>query len=548
MAMNDLIKRYIGGIQKFQLQLTTLSPVAIRNGETLSPLTDYHIQDTNFYFVDSDKLLEEIAENGWLAEFEERVAEYTGNHSEGTETGAREKKQFIQKFLKDKEVAINPYLKKETPLLCNIKSEEKWVQLHTTLKGLHGAYIPASTTKGAIRTAVLYQWLMTCDEGKKELESLISTYKDWIQKRVEKKNNINKQRKTAKENNEIEKEKEFKGQLKEQEKDNKQEILNRLNAYEKKIGEVVFGNEEGGFSIATFLKVSDSITFSYGDLQVGSLAKKYREDEETKEKRGKEFTPALQEFIGVNKKSGIDFSLSNLSLDLQSPRRKGYLSGILTAKNGLAELFKALKLFSKDYLAFEIARLKGFQEGEKTGRYYIEEELAGFHQTLEGLNKICLGLKPNEAMLCLGFGKSVFMNTVLLAISKTDREVFTNIIKMLYPNHPKQKFFPISYYTTSIGQQDYPFGWVKIEDGNVDNYKEESSQSYSENELRSGEPIEAIVKKQGKPRSTVAINIDGVERLFEVCGTKDFLRNNNTLHVDTKCIVYWRNDQLNFNK
>jgi|GEM_PF-2162205 len=346
MAMNDLIKKYIGGIQKFQLQLTTLSPVAIHNGETLSPLTDYHIQNTNFYFVDSDKLLEEIAENGWLAEFEERVAEYTGNHSEGTETGAREKKQFIQRFLKDKKVAIDPYLKKETPLLCNIKSDEKWVQLHTTLKGPHGAYIPASTTKGAIRTAVLYQWLMTCDEGKKKLDHLISTYKDVIQISVKKKDKLNDQRRTAKKNNEIQKEKEYKNQLRQQEEDNRREVSNILNTYEEKIGEAVFGNEEGGYSTATFFKISDSVTFSSGDLQVGSLTKKYREDKETKEKRTKEFTPSLQEFIGVNKKSSIDFSLSNLSLDLQSPQRKGYLSKILTAQNGLSELFKALKLLS----------------------------------------------------------------------------------------------------------------------------------------------------------------------------------------------------------
>ena len=61
--MKELINKYIGGVQKFRLKIETLTPVAIRNGKILSPLTDYHIEGNRLYLLDTDKLMADIDQN-----------------------------------------------------------------------------------------------------------------------------------------------------------------------------------------------------------------------------------------------------------------------------------------------------------------------------------------------------------------------------------------------------------------------------------------------------------------------------------------------------
>ncbi len=99
--MNELINKYIGSVQKFRIQLETLTPVAVRSGEVLSPLTDYHIEGNKLYLIDTDKLMADINQNNCLDDFERKVLKYSGNHSGGTETGAKKKKNFIANFLKE---------------------------------------------------------------------------------------------------------------------------------------------------------------------------------------------------------------------------------------------------------------------------------------------------------------------------------------------------------------------------------------------------------------------------------------------------------------
>ena len=111
--MKELINKYIGGVQKHRLKIETLTPVAIRNGEILSPLTDYHIEGNRLYLLDTDKLMADIDQNNWLDDFESKVLEYSSNHSKRTKTNAKKKNRFIADFLKEKGASIKSYLKEE---------------------------------------------------------------------------------------------------------------------------------------------------------------------------------------------------------------------------------------------------------------------------------------------------------------------------------------------------------------------------------------------------------------------------------------------------
>ncbi len=530
--MKELINKYIGGIQRFQLQLETLTPVAIRSGEVLSPLTDYHIEGNKLYLLDTDKLMNDIAQKNWLDDFEQKVQDYCGNHSGGTETNAKKKNHFIADFLKEKGASIKPYLQEDKSRTSQLKTEDEWVQLHSTIKTANQAYIPGSSIKGAIRTAIMYHWLTETEEGKNKLAGFLETntvaINNWV------KNIENKKFSRARAKDDPEKKSEITRELRELENKCKSELLKSINKLEEDITNIIFGESEGQYNASTLFKVSDSQLFDKVDLRVSSLQKKYREDEELKKKRNKEFTTSLQEFIDKGNDTTIEIAVSNLNLDWRENRENAYYADFTKDKKSLDKVFKGINRLSYDFLKFEIDRLNAFKNGEKSNTSYTKEKLASYHSVLEDLNKQLLNNKANSAITCVGFGKSVFLNTVLLAIRTLNWGTFTNVIKILHANHPKAKYFPISNYTTTVDSKDYPLGWVKITDTNEDAYQVEYElPNFELVSLKPGDTIQGVLTKRGTP-SKVQVSIDGVTETINASGLAKFEKHKDvTLQVGT---------------
>lgn len=532
--MKKLINKYIGGIQRFQLHLETLTPVAIRNGEVLSPLTDYHIEGNKLYMLDADKLMNDIVQNNWLDDFENKVLEYSGNHSGGTETNAKKKNRFLADFLKEKGVSIKSYLQEENARACQLKTEGEWVQLHSTIKTANQAYIPGSSIKGAIRTAIMYQWLTETEEGKEFLKSFIELCRLEIPKITKEKDEVNNKRRIAKEAKKEIEEQEFKKRLKEKEIESASFFKSILEGKEQEISNRLFGNEEGEYKSTSFFKVSDAQSIKSNDLIISSLQKKYREDEETGKKRNKEFTTSLQEFIDVDKDSLIEVNVSNLNLDWKNKRDHSYFSGFIKDSNSLSKVFKAINKLSQDFVEFEIGRLNTFKTGEKTKELYTIGKLTNFHNSLIELRKKIVDHMHNQAITCIGFGKSTFTNTILLAIKSMDKKAYKNYIKVLHPSHPDHYNFPISYYTTTINSKDYPLGWVRITDVNKDAYQVAYDlPNFELVNLKQGDTIQGALIERSSP-SKVEISIDGVKQIFNANGLSKFEKHNNvTLQIGT---------------
>lgn len=390
--MKELINKYIGGVQKHRLKIETLTPVAIRNGEILSPLTDYHIEGNRLYLLDTDKLMADIDQNNWLDDFESKVLEYSGNHSGGTETNAKKKNRFIADFLKEKGASIKSYLKEENARNCQLKSEAEWVQLYSTIKTENKAYIPGSSIKGAIRTAIMYQWLTDTEEGKEKLASFLDTNKKGIENWAERIN-----RKTKGNKNNAKKKAKITKELKKEETERKAELLKLLHEFEEEVANAIFGKSEGEYNASTYFKISDSHAFKISDLRIASLQKKYREDEELKEKRKKEFTTSLQEFIDKGKETVTEISVSNLSLDWRENRGCTYFAKCIKERKQLDKVFEAINSLSRDFLEFEIRRLNAFKEGEKSKAFYSNENLGIYHSMLKNLYS---KLKENRCNIC----------------------------------------------------------------------------------------------------------------------------------------------------
>lgn len=513
--MKELINKYIGGVQKFRLKIETLTPVAIRNGEILSPLTDYHIEGNKLYLLDTDKLMADIDQNNWLDDFESKVLEYSGNHSGGTETNAKKKTRFIADFLKEKGASIKSYLKEENARNCQLKSEAEWVQLHSTIKTENKAYIPGSSIKGVIRTAIIYQWLTDTEEGKEKLASFLDTNKKGIENWAEKIN-----RKTKGNKNNAKKKDEITKELKKEETERKAELLKLLHEFEEEVANVVFGKSEGEYKASTYFKVLDSRVFENSDLRISSLQKKYRKDENLKKK----FTTSLQEFIDKGKETVTEIFVSNLSLDWRENRGCTYFAKCIKERKErkerkqLDKVFKAINTLSRDFLEFEILRLNAFKEGEKSKTSYSKENLNIYHNMLENLYSQLKENNLNSAITCIGFGKSIFMNTALLAIRMQYKDIFTNIVKILHASHPKAEHFPFSYYATSIDSQDYPLGWVKITDINKDAYQRECDlPDFKRANLEKDSIIQGVLLELN-PIPKVQVSVDGEKQYLNANG------------------------------
>lgn len=507
--MKELINKYIGGVQKHRLKIETLTPVTIRNGEILSPLTDYHIEGNRLYLLDTDKLMADIDQNNWLDDFESKVLEYSGNHSGGTETNAKKKNRFIADFLKEKGASIKSYLKEENARNCQLKSEAEWVQLHSTIKTENKAYIPGSSIKGAIRTAIMYQWLTDTEEGKEKLASFLDTNKKGIENWAERIN-----RKTKGNKNNAKKKDEITKELKKEETERKAELLKLLHGFEEEVANVVFGKSEGEYNASTYFKVLDSRVFENSDLRISSLQKKYRKDEDLK----KEFTTSLQEFIDKGKETVIEISVSNLSLDWRENRGCTYFAKCIKERKQLDKVFEAINSLSRDFLEFEICRLNAFKESEKSKTSYSKENLDIYHNMLENLYNQLKENNLNSAITCIGFGKSIFMNTVLLVIRTENYGIFTNIVKVLHASHPRTEHFPFSYYATSIDSQDYPLGWVKITDINKDAYQQEYDlPDFKRANLEKDSIIQGVLLELN-PIPKVQVSIDGEKQYLNANG------------------------------
>lgn len=297
---------------------------------------------------------------------------------------------------------------------------------------------------------------------------------------------------------------------------NKNELLSELHKFEEETANVVFGKSEGRYNASTFFKVSDSQIFENTDLRISSLQKRYREDEKLKKKRKKEFTTSLQEFIDKGKENTIEITVNNLSLDCRANKDCAFFTKDIKdihKHRNLNKIFSAINKLSSDFLTFEIDRLEKFKKEYEAS--YNREKLGSYHIVLEELNKKLNEIEANSAIACIGFGKSVFMNTVLLAIRLLNCDIFTDIIKILHPRHPQAKYFPISNYTTSINSKDYPLGWVKITNIN------KNLPDFELSNLNQGDTIQgALIERGSSPK--VQISINGAKQIIHANGLSKY--------------------------
>ncbi|MFA6843713.1 MAG: type III-A CRISPR-associated RAMP protein Csm5 [Bacilli bacterium] len=173
-----MIRTKIG--YKHTIHFETVTPVAVLNGDSLSPLSDYTVDPQNPYeaLLLNHKMFEER-----LLNKPEMMGLYIKN---SVNTKGNKTNHFLYDFLKNyysRSEVLEFFNKK-----CSISGNGNTVELRTCIKDAARPYIPGSTLKGAFKSMWLYNWLT---ENPKIVDKIINRINNaygnkWLQREINK--------------------------------------------------------------------------------------------------------------------------------------------------------------------------------------------------------------------------------------------------------------------------------------------------------------------------------------------------------------------------
>lgn len=130
-----------------KVALTTVTPIHIGNGESLSPYTDYVVgQRGTVYLMDRQKVNDRLAS---LENSDEAIDEFVNRVMGHQNTG---KPFSLKQFFEQHGIDYQELARSICQTDADIKNEE----IHETIKSASRPYIPGSSMKGAVKTALLY--------------------------------------------------------------------------------------------------------------------------------------------------------------------------------------------------------------------------------------------------------------------------------------------------------------------------------------------------------------------------------------------------------
>lgn len=353
-------------MNQFKINATVITPISIGNGSELSPYKDYFIDNDKVHYIDENKLSQLLAKDPALMDtYVEGVANMDGNRSNFDLKG------FVQNHL-----SINPLDIIRNSIEFRGNSNAK-LPINEAMKTPTGRpYIPGSSLKGAIKTALVYTDLEKTDFGNKwkmdffrQLERIhFNQYPKESFLRTQLKNELNELEKTLKHKAEIQ---------------NKQ-----TNLIER-------------------LTVSDSTTLEHDNLSVIDL-------ERTK-------IPVRREALKVG---------SNFQFEINSP--------------------------IDDWGLFQ----------EKLNRFASIADKS--KEKLYNLIENSFDNQTDEAYLAIGFGKGVYLNSILVSLKdfacqNHQKKLFENYLSVLFPKSRNLDIdsFPTTVFKTFKEKQ--LLGWIKLE-------------------------------------------------------------------------------------
>jgi|GEM_PF-3568848 len=288
----------------YKLNLKVLSPLAINDGNELSPLSDYFVDNGKVHYIDPEKFLQLLANDNRLsAEYENialcdysKIKDYSLN--------------LIKSIIKDEQKLKN--ITKEYAV--NYKgAASKLINLKTIIKVNDSPYIPGSSIKGAIKNALFFYWLSSTGEGKKELNGYIE--KISALRAVEK----------------------------------KEDFIKNISKNFRPIENSFLGICDGILKQpSSNLVITDSSYFDISQIAVDELKRK------TLTQGIDDWTLNLQEYVKPDDQKTVSFELKikTSSLDWQGSNKENFLANLFKneSQQNLKELFDILNFYTREII------------------------------------------------------------------------------------------------------------------------------------------------------------------------------------------------------
>lgn len=424
----------------FRIALTTLSPVAIGDGRTMSPLSDYILDtSTNEVFPIHHKKFEEAlqtrsAQDGNMEVMDEYIAKV--HRTEGVN-----KTNFLREFISTS-LGISDFATLCYPQRFAAHGIENATEATTCLKNARQPYISGSTLKGAIKGALLYDWLVNDFMGKKQLEAMVKLIKSTSAKIAnlddeegdlldEKKDYLPPDRFT-----EVNKRL---SQIKKERRNLKRDFERGLDDQLHVFLERITNRKRMDFSL---LQIGDTQPFSEDDLAYYALERLFLND-------GKLIS------IGDIKEAIPTGKTSHFRLNLTPEMQNAPLKFLNRADLGL--IFKKLNHFSVANAHYDKERLLEAND--------LIENDALYNTLLDFYEQIINDYAQNQqvATLRVGAGKSYFHNSIGLALWQADdkHKAFDNFRYIFYNElNYDNELFPKT--RTLVSQPYCPLGWVTL--------------------------------------------------------------------------------------
>ncbi|GHT12922.1 type III-A CRISPR-associated RAMP protein Csm5 [Bacteroidia bacterium] len=387
---------------KYNLKIETITPVAIGSGETLSPLADYWIYGNTACLLNHQKLEKALeAKPEYLSEYINRI---NGNVKS-------DKNNFLDQFIKCK---LKGNLSDFISQKITIKGTGNAKELKTCIQENGKLFIPGSTIKGAVKSAMLYNWLMR-EEQETPMTELLKELKDLYK---------------------------YKALI----KDNEKRVIDRINSLLANFLEKPSKEQRLNFSLL-------QITDTYFEKEVPEWIHTCRYPLKNKKKKRKGI-PVFLEAIPSKSYSSlcIQFEENKVAKNT-SECLKPYFNA-----NGMTTLFAQINRYSVDNLKYEQACVEQ------------KDTLKGYLNELDSLQTQITQSTNDIAFLPLGFGKANFYQSIGLALYNwlniVEKEstildfAFKNYLRLFKLGQVKQEQLPTTRLLIQENQQ--PLGWVKL--------------------------------------------------------------------------------------
>ena len=165
--------------EKSKLRITTVTPVTIGSGVELSPNADYIIDKEQVCFIDKGRMVKKIMQKG---------DSYLDRYVYGVTNGMDNNRSTfdLKSFLLNNQIVQS--LEEVVSFRCPFTGDPK---NNLPIKGLIKSplakpYFPGSSIKGALKTILMYNWLITNKNADKTIERVINDGNfDWLEKQFE---------------------------------------------------------------------------------------------------------------------------------------------------------------------------------------------------------------------------------------------------------------------------------------------------------------------------------------------------------------------------